>query len=32
MDLISWDHTLKIGNARIDAEHKELADFLARTA
>lgn len=32
MDWISWEHTLKTGNARMDADHKELADFLARTA
>jgi hemerythrin-like metal-binding protein len=25
MDWISWDHTLRIGHARMDADHEELA-------
>ena len=27
MDWITWDHTLKIGHARMDADHKELAEL-----
>lgn len=30
MDWIAWDETLDTGHARMDAEHKELAAFLAR--
>ena len=28
MDWISWDHTLKTGHARMDADHKALAELL----
>jgi hemerythrin len=27
MDWISWDHTLKTGHARMDAEHQELVEL-----
>lgn len=27
MDWISWDHTLRTGHTRIDADHKALADL-----
>ena len=27
MDWISWDDTLKIGHARMDADHKALAEL-----
>ena len=27
MDWISWDHTLKTGHARMDADHEELAEL-----
>jgi len=30
MDWITWDHTLKTGHAKMDADHEELAELFNR--